>query len=248
MLIAAIFRIGRRRAKYGTKFVSKWDPKNHSANVCRSKLGRTGENTTKDVDEFTTVFHYMCNNIVACTSSSDETGRRAVNLDHHTLKNKNPWITKQSPPELRVYLTARAHTKDNVELRYPLYTRTRQITIFMTTDTGCQLVLVGIKFIHRLKTLDLITVKTKLLAVNAWDSYPTTVRKIGVWQTRRDRTSLLGDRQDTWCILESGSLFSTSRASDQPLSNPCPLAQLHQAHAMRSETASAPYASRRHHH
>ena len=129
----------------------------------------------------------------------------------------------------------------------PLHTRTRQITIFMTTDTGCQLVLVGIKFFHSLKQLDLVPVKTKLLAANSRDSYPTTVRKIWVLESSRNRTSWLGDRQDTRCMLELGSLCSTSRASDQPLSNLCPLAQLQQAHAVRSETVTAPYASSRHH-
>ena len=50
----------------------------------------------------------------------------------------------------RQSLTARAHTRDYEELGYRLHTRTRQITIAMTADTGCQSVLVGIKIIHRL--------------------------------------------------------------------------------------------------
>ena len=39
--------------------------------------------------------------------------------------------------------------------------------------------------------------------------YPTTVRKIGVWQSNRDSTNILSDRCDSRCILELGSLYNT---------------------------------------
>ena len=110
----------------------------------------------------------MCNISVACTVISHKTGQQAVVLDLHNFDDRNGWITKRSPPQPTVSLTARAHTKDYEELGYRLHTRTRQITIAMTADTGCQSVLVGIKIIHRLgfKKSDLIPVKTKSSAVN----------------------------------------------------------------------------------
>ena len=110
----------------------------------------------------------MCNISVACTVISHKTGQQAVVLDHHIFDDRNGWITRRSPPQPTVSFTARAHTKDYEELGYRLHTRTRQITIAMTADTGCQSVLVGIKIIHRLgfKKSDLIPVKTKMSAVN----------------------------------------------------------------------------------
>ena len=155
----------------------------------------------------------MCNISVACTVISHKTGQQAVVLDHHIFDDRNGWITRRSPPQPTVSLTARAHTKVYEELGYRLHTRTRQITIAMTADTGCQSVLVGIKIIHKLgfKKSDLIPVKTKMSAVNpnSRGCYPTTVRKVGVWQSNRDSTNMLCDRRDRRCILESGSLYNT---------------------------------------
>ena len=110
----------------------------------------------------------MCNISVACTVISHKTGQQAVVLDHHMFGDRNGWITRRSTPQPTVSLNTRAHTKDYEELGYRLRTRTRQITIAMTADTGCQSVLVGIKIIHRLgfKKSDLIPVKTKMSAVN----------------------------------------------------------------------------------
>ena len=56
---------------------------------------------------------------------------------------------------------------------------TRQITIAMTADTGCQSVLIGFKFIHRLgfKKSELIPVKTRMSAVNR-DVIPSLVAVI----------------------------------------------------------------------
>ena len=112
----------------------------------------------------------MCNifHNVACTVSSHKTGQRAVVLDHHIFDHRNGWIPRLSPPQPTFFLTARAHRKDYEELRYRLHTRTRQITIAMTADTGCQFVVARIKTIHRLgfKKSDLIPVKTRMSAVN----------------------------------------------------------------------------------
>ena len=80
----------------------------------------------------------MFNISVACTVFSHKTGQQAVVLDHHIFGDRNGWITRRSPPQPTVSLTARAHTKDYEELGYRLHTRTRQITIAMTADTGCQ--------------------------------------------------------------------------------------------------------------
>ena len=158
----------KKKCKAWDKICSKCDKKNHFANVCRSKPKRIGGNTTKDVDEPNTVFHKMCNISVACTVISHVTGQQAVVLDHHIFDDRNSWFTRRSPPQPTVSLTARAHTKDYEELGYRLHTRTRQVTIAMTADTGCQSVLVGIKLIHRLgfKKSALIPVKTKTSAVN----------------------------------------------------------------------------------
>ena len=153
----------KEKCKAWDKICSKCDKKNHFTNFCRSKPKRIGGNTTKDVDECNTVFHKMCNISVACTVISHKSGQQAVVLD-----DGNGWITRRSPPQPTVSLTARAHTKDYEELGYRLHTKTRQITIALTADTGCQSVLVGIKIIHRLgfKKSDLIPVKTKMSAVN----------------------------------------------------------------------------------
>ena len=104
----------------------------------------------------------MCNISVACTVTSHKSGQRAVVLDHPIFDDRNGLITRRSPPQQTVFLTARAHTKDYEELGYRLHTMTRQITIAMTADTGYHSVLVGIKIIHRLgfKKSDLIPVKT----------------------------------------------------------------------------------------
>ena len=158
----------KEKCKAWDKICSKCDKMNHFANVFRSKPKRIDGNTTKDEDESNTVFHKMCNTSVACTVISHKTGQQAVVLDHHIFDDRNGWITRRSPPQPTVSLTARAHTKDYEELGYRLHTRTRQVTIAMTADTGCQSVLVGIKIIHRLgfKKSDLIPVKTKMSAVN----------------------------------------------------------------------------------
>ena len=158
----------KEKCKAWDKICSKCDKKNHFANVCRSKPKRICGNTTKDVDESITVFDKMFNISIACTVTSHKTGQRAVVLDHHIFDDRNGWITRRSPPQPTVFLTTRAHTKDYEELGYRLHTITRQITIAMTADTGCQSVLVGIKIIHRLgfKKSDLIPVKTRMSAVN----------------------------------------------------------------------------------
>ena len=163
MVMTVIHRLERRSAtRPGTKIVQSVTKK-HFANVCRFKPKRTAGNTTKDVDESNTVFHRMCNVSVACTVTSHKTCQRPVVLDHHIFDDRIGWITKRSPPQPTVFLTARAHTKDG----YRLHTMTRQITIAMLADTGCQSVLVGIKIIHRLglKKSDLIPVKTRISAV-----------------------------------------------------------------------------------
>ena len=91
-----------------------------------------------------------------------------VVLDHHILDDIKGWITRRSPPQLTIDLTARAQTRDYQELGYHLPIRTRQATLAMTADTGCQSVLIGIKNTHKLgfKKSDLIPVKTKMSAVN----------------------------------------------------------------------------------
>ena len=73
---------------------------------------------------------------VACTVTSHKTDQRAVVLDHHSFDDRNGWITRRSPPQLTIFLTARDHTKVYEDLGYRLHTRTRQITIVMTADTG----------------------------------------------------------------------------------------------------------------
>ena len=154
----------KEKCKAWDKICSKCYKKNHFDNVCRSKSRRISGNTTKDVDESNTVFHKICNISVACTAISHKTGQQAVVLGHDIFDDRNSSITRRSPPQPTVSLTARAHTKDHEELGYRLHTRTRQITIAMTADIGCQSVLVGIKIIHRLgfKKSDLIPVKTKM--------------------------------------------------------------------------------------
>ena len=91
-----------------------------------------------------------------------------VVLDHHIFDDIKGWITRRSPPQPTIDLTARAQTRDYQELGYHLPIRTRQATLAMTADTGCQSVLIGIKNIHKLgfKKSDLIPVKTKMSAVN----------------------------------------------------------------------------------
>ena len=110
----------------------------------------------------------MCNISLACTVTSHETCQQPVVLDHHIFDERNGWITRRSSPQPTVFLTARAHTKDYEQFGYCLHTMTRQNTIAMTADTGCQSVLVGIKIIHRLdlNKSDLIPVKTRMSAVN----------------------------------------------------------------------------------
>ena len=123
---------------------------------------------------------------------SHKTGQQAVVLDHHIFDDRNGWITRRSPPQPTVSLTARAHTKDYEELGYRLHTRTRQITTAMTADTGCQSVLVGIKIIHKLgfKKSDLTPVKTKMSAVNR-DVIPILVAVFLRQFTTKSRTGIL---------------------------------------------------------
>ena len=52
---------------------------------------------------------------LACTVSIHETHIRAIVLDH-ILDDKNRRITRRSPQQPRVYLTARAHNRDYDEL------------------------------------------------------------------------------------------------------------------------------------
>ena len=158
----------KEKCKAWYKICSKCDKKNHFANVSRSKPKQIGGNTTKDVDVSNTVFHKMCNISVACTVTSHKASQRAVVFDHHIFDDRNGWITRPSPQQPTVFLTARAHKKDYEELGYRLHTMTRQITIAMMADIRCQSALVGIKIIHRLgfKKSDLIPVKTNLSAVN----------------------------------------------------------------------------------
>ena len=102
----------KEKCKAWDKFCSKSDKKKHFANLCRSKPKKIGGNTTKDVDESNTVFHKMCNISVACTVTSHKTDQQAVVLDHHIFDDRNSWITRRSPPQPTVFLTAPAHTKD----------------------------------------------------------------------------------------------------------------------------------------
>ena len=159
MVMAVIHRIGRRSASPGIKFVQSVTKRFTSPTSVGLNTKRIGGNTKKDVYESNTVFHKMCNSSV----TSHKIGQRAVAFDH-IFDDRNGWITRRSPPQTTVFLTARAHTKDYEELGYRLHTRTYQITIAMMADTGCQSVLVGIKIIHRLgfKKSDLIPLKTKI--------------------------------------------------------------------------------------
>ena len=106
----------KEKCKAWDKNFSKSDKKIHFANVCRCKPKKIGGNTTKDMDESNTVFYKMCNISVACTVISHKTGQRAVVLDRLVFDEKNSWITRRSPPQPAVFLTARAHTKDYKEL------------------------------------------------------------------------------------------------------------------------------------
>ena len=158
----------KEKCKAWDKTCSKCDKKHHFANVCRSKTKTPSENKRKDADESSTVYHKMCNISATCAISTGKKGQRMVVLDHHIFDDIKGWITRRSPPQPTIDLTARAQTRDYQELGYHLPIRTRQATLAMTADTGCQSVLIGIKNIHKLgfKKSDLIPVKTKMSAVN----------------------------------------------------------------------------------
>ena len=152
--------------------------------------------------------------LIACTVISHKTDHRVVVLDHHTFRRQK-LITRRSPQQPTVYLKARSHTKDYEELGYRLQTRTRQITIAMTADTGSHYVPVRIK-IHRLdfKNSDLSPVKIKMSALNRDVTFflgAFILRLSGNSRSGKHTAHICCPRRDRRCILDLGSLYNIEK-------------------------------------
>ena len=163
--MAVIHRLERRNARPGTKFVQSVTKRTTSpTSVGLNAKGSVGTQLRMWMNPTLSFTKYLGSVHVHLSKTS----QRAVVLDHHIFDDRNGWIARWSPPQPTVFLTAHTHTKDYEEPGYRLHTKKRQITIAMTADIGCQSVLVGITFIHRLgfKKSDLTPVKTRMSAVN----------------------------------------------------------------------------------
>ena len=180
-------------------------------------------------------------------TTSRKTNQRAVVLGHHSFADKNSRITRMLSPQPIIYLTACNHLKNYEEFGYRLHTETRQITISMTSDTGCQSGLFEIKIIHRQGFI-----KSNLVHENTKTStmIQDVIPILGEVILRLSGKSGSGKVLETaqvcsvtdvteCCILEPRSLCSTGSHPER--------LQLRKTHTVRSATAPTPYAQSRHH-
>jgi hypothetical protein len=149
---------------YGHK-CKNCDKDNHYESVCRSKTKSKPDTRTKLSDEYEgAVFDSLC-----ALTTSDHSGRKYINLDHHLYHQlSDTWVKQTSKPQPFVNLTVGVLREDYEHLGFKLTSTPRTAVIPSMADTGCQSCLASIKVIRRLGLgkPDLIPVTFKMHAAN----------------------------------------------------------------------------------
>ena len=194
----------------------------HIESTCRSKArgdkppaisSNTSESaifTDSVSDSETTLDGSICT-ISTCT---DQSGNRAISLDHHLYNHlNNRWVRRSSKPQPFITVSASVQSHDYHALGFALTSKPKPTVVHAMADTGCQSCLASMTVIQRLgiHKKDLIPVTMRMHAANN-----NGIQILGAAIVRFSGKAACGDsfetRQIVYVTKDSDKLFLSREA------------------------------------
>lgn len=137
----------------------------HFESMCRSKM-----NSSKSPPPKVTCDEMMSSNtLCAVTNKQGFNNQKILRLDHHTYNNlSDSWTKQASKPQPYLNLKISTTNEDYMYFGFKLNIKTRECSLPVMADTGCQSCLIGMKQANKLgfTTHDLLPVSMQMHAAN----------------------------------------------------------------------------------